>query len=839
MTYREKFTASEERAHYQIIATKILREMTELRSKAASSTTSPRRWIWELIQNAKDVHGGQRVKVEVSSSLNGEDAHVTFRHNGQPFSAENIRFLIEQISTKDRKKDDSGKQKTTGKFGTGFLSTHLLSEAVFVQAVVKEPDLDYRQFTLFLDRRGDDLETITEAVRTAKGSMEQIDSIQPYRKYVEGAFNTEFRYPLSDDLSRKIAANGLADFVRCIPYTLVFVKEIENASAISRRFSVTTRQAAVAADGEIELVSVSVESLDKSNSSSTQTLAILRKNFTTIAIPVKELNGSIHILEIGAQVPRLFCDFPLIGTERLPLPIVVNNPNFGPTDPRDGVFLNHTQRTIPQIAENKLIIQEAVESYLKLLDHASESGWKNLHLLANIQMAPPTLDWLESSWYRDAVLNPIRKVLIHSKIVRTASDDALASILSPDGTKYIWFPKGATKEIRDRLWLCASHWFSHQVPKRSDVELWNDLVWDDCGKLSTSQFAQFVELKDTLEKLQKVLPNKDVHEWLADFYELLKLEETEVDSLLNKHKIFPNQNGVLCKRADLSHDAGDIPEDFKDILALLGSDVRSTLMDREIDGHFEALDTRDKAYAVREITSEVQEKTNDRDGARSFRPAFRKLLAWFGENSERAKALFPTLYKQKHLLYDDEEILENIEKAEQLAALLTEFDVKSVTELRAALATRTGAILPITQEILVNMGISSVEEWTEAIKDKDLAGLFSHESTPTTDMFVYAQSLIAKAKKTIIDHLRTQPNYDLADLDETAPTVLAGILKDGQSINVVTRPAYNGEVIIYYGSERDVLDYEHAELWVDDGAEPRQITLGHILKTAGIRKFPI
>lgn len=34
------------------------------------------------------------------------------------------------ISTKDRTKEEDGKRKTTGKFGTGFLTTHLLSEIV-------------------------------------------------------------------------------------------------------------------------------------------------------------------------------------------------------------------------------------------------------------------------------------------------------------------------------------------------------------------------------------------------------------------------------------------------------------------------------------------------------------------------------------------------------------------------------------------------------------------------------------------------------------------------------------------------------------------------------------
>ncbi len=69
-------------------------------------------------------------------------------------------------------------------------------------------------------------------------------------------------------------------------------------------------------------------------------------------------------------------------------------------------------------------------------------------------------------------------------------------------------------------------------------------------------------------------------------------------------------------------------------------------------------------------------------------------------------------------------------------------------------------------------------------------------------MFVYVQSLIAKAKKRIIAHLQKLDNYDVTEFEETAPTVLSGILKDGRPLTIVARPAYGGEVIIYYGSER-------------------------------------
>ena len=528
-----------------------------------------------------------------------------------------------------------------------------------------------------------------------------------------------------------------------------------------------------------------------------------------------------------------------------PFPVIINNPNFNPTDPRDGVFLTHTPRPNPPIEENKAIIKAAVALYFALLKYASDNAWQNLHLLVAVRPVPADLEWVDASWYKTEVLTPIRRALLRAKIVRTATND-LAAILTADGKKYAWFPTASKKEIRDKIWLCCSSWFPHCLPQRSDVEVWHELVWDECGQLTVAQLADFVEAQGTLSELATKVPSKDVHEWLNEFYALLRLDEEEYDSIINRKKLFPNQNGAFCKKANLYRDAGDIGEVFKDILGLLGNDLRAELLAAGIEAEFDDVEERDQAYAVKEITSEVHEKTADRVVAESFRPAFRKLLLWFRENGTRAHKLFPGLYRQKHLLYDDEEIVDNIAKAEQLNALLTEYHAASVEELRAMLAKEvsTKQVLPVTEKILVQMGITSAEELAEALKDKDLALLFSHTSTPTTDMFVYAQTLIASAKERIIVHLRGLENYDVTEVEETAPTVLAGIIKDGRPLTIVARPAYDGEVIIYYGSEyygseRDVLDFEDSELWIDDGQQARRITLGQILKTTEIRRFPV
>src|SRR5690606_29513593 len=132
----------------------------------------------------------------IDYSKDGEDSYIAFKHNGKPFTADNIRFLIEQISSKDRDKNDEGKPKTTGKFGTGFLTTHLLSEKVLVKGVAKEPELDYRKFELELDRSGFHLDEITDSVKISKDSVQDLDDKPVFNDYQEGKFNTSFTYYL-------------------------------------------------------------------------------------------------------------------------------------------------------------------------------------------------------------------------------------------------------------------------------------------------------------------------------------------------------------------------------------------------------------------------------------------------------------------------------------------------------------------------------------------------------------------------------------------------------------------------------------------------------------------
>jgi len=181
MGYVTKIEESKLKVYNQAVATKILNLIDKLRLN--SNENDERRWIWELIQNAKDVaFEDQGVSICIDLEIKKE-SYLEFRHNGKPFSIDNITFLIEQVSTNDRTNETGDKTRTTGRFGTGFLTTHLLSEEVEVKGVVKEPNLPYKKFSLLLDRSGTEIDEIIRSVNQSINLLSELDKMKEFHGF--------------------------------------------------------------------------------------------------------------------------------------------------------------------------------------------------------------------------------------------------------------------------------------------------------------------------------------------------------------------------------------------------------------------------------------------------------------------------------------------------------------------------------------------------------------------------------------------------------------------------------------------------------------------------------
>lgn len=139
-----------------------------------------------------------------------------------------------------------------------------------------------------------------------------------------------------------------------------------------------------------------------------------------------------------------------------------------------------------------------------------------------------------------------------------------------------------------------------------------------------------------------------------------------------------------------------------------------------------------------------------------------------------------------------------------------------------------------------NQKINSFADIETAINEKKISPEFFHLSTPEYGRLKYIQQRIPRAVTNVVEYLKELPEYDCSHFYKMADSIIGGVTKNGNEITVVARPSDNDEVLIYYTSEFDVLEYVDAELWCEDGINiPKQITLGQLLKKTGINRIPV
>ena len=141
-------------------------------------------WIWELLQNPRDASADDDTHLVASVELgNGE---LVFQHNGRGFTMEEVAHLIYHGSTK---LED---EKTIGQYGSGFLTTHLLSPAIDVSGQLN----DGSPFKFRLKREISSAKALSVSMDQAWNEFDGSESA------TSDIFTTRFRYPMSKKSSQ-------------------------------------------------------------------------------------------------------------------------------------------------------------------------------------------------------------------------------------------------------------------------------------------------------------------------------------------------------------------------------------------------------------------------------------------------------------------------------------------------------------------------------------------------------------------------------------------------------------------------------------------------------------
>lgn len=546
-------------------------------------TQSSKRWVWELMQNAKDIpniFGEVSIKIELTNNS------LKFLHNGNPFSLKNIMGLIQQVSSKDSKNIN---EEVTGKFGTGFISTHILSRKISVKGLLFHNGI-HRKFNILLDRNGDSSEELIPKIKKALEHISQIENNQLFpveynyeTNRSEQSFDTCFEYELISEKSKKWANDGIDDLVNTLPQTLITVEKIKKVTIVNNGVKKIYEKKEVFKTDGVKAYEIKI-----SNQNSKKFLSY-GNNGITLIIEVNNFNPITLIKNFGQQ-PNLFRDFPLIGSEKFHFPYILNGHTFNPTEDRDSIVL-HSEESKDAI-ENRKSIENAICVSQEFTQWLIDNNAVNRHICAYSRRPELKTTWEDFSknWYTE-IQTDWRKQLIELPLFETEEGEIILlknAIIPEDGD---------TNELKEKFYKLSKPIFSsNRIPKKDKHFDWLKILMPKSDKEQRENWG--VNITKNAEDLAKIINDfsdkeslinntelrdeQELNLWLNNLYSyLIKTQQTD---LLSNYALIPNQYGTFKRLNELHIEdpVKPIPDELLNVLEKLGKHWRNELIDRKV-----------------------------------------------------------------------------------------------------------------------------------------------------------------------------------------------------------------------------------------------------------------
>jgi len=503
-----------------------------------------KRWFWELLQNAKDsVDLKQKIKIKINIS----DNKISFFHNGNPFELDDILSLIIQGSSKNNKE---GK---TGRFGTGFITTYLLSKEVQISGYLNE---DNCYFSFLLDRNTANNKDFYEKYIKSKEAF--INSRRSTSYIEDSDFQTEFSYIL-DETGQKTAKNGLYNIHELIPIAQLFNEQIESVEIIQNCKSIKYEKTKVKTYDEENIIKWELkEIINNEESHNKKTAYILYDDNYEVCISTQIKDNIEIIIPFTEEYPKLFFTFPLIGTEKIGIPIIINSTIFDPRVERDGIYLKGFDKD--EVKQNKNIIENALKQNIQqLAEFFTKHNVKSLLNLYDFSKSKE-YDWIDLKWFDNVKIDAID---ILSEIDFLSFYEGGNSLIN---LKNIVIPYTSNKEDIEIVWHLIFQLSELKVPAKEELLCWLQLVdnirkiygYENANELDyawgINDIVKYILKKyNSLEDLNKDIRNNAI-DWLNELYL----------ALIKINKNFPNESILLNQENKLRTSDGIYWDECKD-----------------------------------------------------------------------------------------------------------------------------------------------------------------------------------------------------------------------------------------------------------------------------------
>ena len=578
-----------------------------LRDLNAPSENDKKRWIWELIQNAKDTIANDPNRNSINIRIEVAGDEVKFRHDGAPFSSKTLLGLLYKYS------EDKGNKESTGRFGTGFLTTHCLSKIVTIES------------NQYMDRECTKLcgfsVTMYRDGLTREDLLNGLKKMQDSKEFYSDTFEwTTFTYHVSSETGREAVKLGIQNFKEYIAQTMLFCKELSSVVLDDNGVITTiTRKPTKQLSDDLSLSEFDISGEES-----------IRRHFisTSFTVPDQELSrryksdreirldAAVEIDEnnnVVSQDGKIthFCVLPLVGIEKqLNEPIIINCPDFEPDSERQSLLLigndwNEETDTISEVGINQSIYKHIFTLYERLVCYLSSNSYGCLYNLANGLLSIKDHEKTDREWYKANVRNLYRESLLKYNVVDAFEGTGLKTIND------CIIAKEEKMASEDTVYELLKSIYPDKLAK--DNHEWAKRLWkDDLNIWNTEELCRDIQNKGNWNQIET--SGIGLSEWYNKFLEYVSEHDKR---LLSDYTLLPNMNGDLMKIDDEEFKQGvNVTDYIIELLNKLGKDVKPMLLHDDVTAVALASKYTSQSYSAdinHLVESIIDDDNNDDD----------------------------------------------------------------------------------------------------------------------------------------------------------------------------------------------------------------------------------
>ena len=625
-----------------------------LREMDTPSDIDCQRWPWELMQNAKDsISGSGRESVEVKLEIT--DDMVIYQHDGCPFNGKTYLALLYKYS-----EGKANNTESTGRFGTGFLTTHSLSKVVQMEGPIIDEDKTICAFEVTMYRDGGNNEELIEGMKKMEKEKKFWRNINP--KW------TKFKYMLNTKRNKESSQLGSKSFKNNIILTMLFNQKFKKVGLKSKETNLICEKKQEIRKEENDKVEIISYTLQDINTNKLNTRSFLhskisqrsqelsdhfnKERFLNVECAL-EIDLDKKIIICDKNSPCLYCSLPLVGSEKHILPFILNSNDFEPSTERQEILLDgidvkkdekRNNKEIPtDVGINRYILRKSYELFENIVQYCSKNKYNNLHLLSRGLKNVPNVDkYFDKQWYQKYYMEDMRNILRKYPLIYT-NDKELFNI------KDIYFPIYELDKVEEKNQKDYTQTYYKlikelyiNVPRYEESKEWSEYLWVE--GLENNR----IDINKLIDKYDKSNHDAEFNNCFIKFiWDYYKEKTIEKKVLINQ-----DNNYILYNEKEFAQSL-NVSEDMINCIEELGYKWRINHLSKSITS-IELPIKHDVNYAINIIKKQIE---NDKE--KSF-----ILVRYVAKNNLKRENLFylsKLLFKkeigEKHVVENfDEEI---------------------------------------------------------------------------------------------------------------------------------------------------------------------------------------